>query len=347
MTRTPLHCSTAARVRTRRLASRWMLAYAPLLLLLLPTVSVGAQDAPGGRDHPLIARYPGAQLNAFVEEEYVEFEIVRRVAPPEGRRWGAPVGGRLSLINYLTPSRRTPLEVYRNYQTALRTGGFTTTYACELEACGERRINGQGRYAGELIARRLSSVRAASRPPSVEWTDNPSYFISAERASASGTVYVILFVTPGYAGSDRAAVFQFVLEAAPLEDGLVIVDPDAMRGALATDGRIALYGITFQTGLAELTPASAPQLEAMAALLRGTPSLRVHIVGHTDATGDFAGNLTLSQQRAEAVKSALVSTYGIAAARLDARGVASLAPVASNASDEGRARNRRVELVQR
>lgn len=221
----------------------------PLLACaLLAPMHMGAQDAPGGTDHPLIARYAGAQLNAYMQEEYVELEIVRRTPPPEGRKWGVPVGGKLSLINYLTPPTRTALEVFRNYQTALKAGGFTTTYECELDGCRERRINGQGRYAGELIGRRLSEVRAVSRTPSVEWTDNPSYFISAERSSTTGTAYVILFVTPGYAGSDQAAVFQFVLEAKPVDDGLVTVSTDAMRGALATEGRIALYGLTFAGG---------------------------------------------------------------------------------------------------
>ena len=315
--------------------------------LVLPATTAGAQDAPGGRDHPLIARYTGAQLNAYMQEEYVELEIVRRTPPPEGRRWGAPVGGKLSAINYLTPPGRTALEVFRNYQTALRAAGFTTTYECELDGCRERRINGQGRYAGEVIGRRLTDVRSVSHRPSVEWTDNPSYFLSTERTTATGTVHVILFVTPGYAGSDQASVFQFVLEAKPMDDGMVTVNADAMRTALVAEGRIALYGITFATGSAELTPASTPQLEAMAALLRETPSLRVHIVGHTDDTGDLAGNLALSTRRAEAVRDALVRTHAIAADRLDARGVASLAPVASNRTDEGRARNRRVELVQR
>jgi outer membrane protein OmpA-like peptidoglycan-associated protein len=318
--------------------------FAAAVLLATP---LRAQDAPGGADHPLLARYAGAQLNAYTQEEYVELEIVRRTPPPEGRSWGEPVGGKLSLINYLTPPQRTPLEVFRNYQSALKAGGFSTTYECELDGCRERRINGQGRYAGELIARRLSNKRAVSHPPSVEWTDNPSYFISAERQSPSGTVYVILFVTPGYAGSDQATVFQFVLEAKPMDDGLVTVNASAIRDALADAGHIALYGLTFATGSAELTPASAPQLEAMAELLRATPTLRVQLVGHTDNTGAFAANLALSKQRAEAVKDALDRTFGIAPDRLEAHGVASLAPVASNGTDEGRTRNRRVELVQR
>jgi outer membrane protein OmpA-like peptidoglycan-associated protein len=84
----------------------------------------------------------------------------------------------------------------------------------------------------------------------------------------------------------------------------------------------------------------------MAELLRSQATLRVHIVGHTDNVGSFEANLALSQERAQAVVAALVSDYRIDAKRLAARGVASLSPVASNLTDEGKAKNRRVELVQ-
>ena len=88
------------------------------------------------------------------------------------------------------------------------------------------------------------------------------------------------------------------------------------------------------------------QLDAMAKLLNTNPSLKVFIVGHTDNQGPFPHNLELSQQRAEAVMQALTGTYHVAPARLTAKGIASLSPVASNSEDAGRAQNRRVELVQ-
>ena len=88
-------------------------------------------------------------------------------------------------------------------------------------------------------------------------------------------------------------------------------------------------------------------LSAVAAYLSDHPELRFHVVGHTDAQGSFDHNTRLSQQRAASVVAALVRDHGIAADRLDAHGVGPLAPVFSNVSDAGRARNRRVELVER
>ena len=131
-----------------------------------------------------------------------------------------------------------------------------------------------------------------------------------------------------------------------MESGKVVVNADAMNKALADDGKIALYGIYFDTGKAELKAESKPQLEQMARLLQKSTALKVFIVGHTDNQGLVDANLSLSQQRAEAVIAALTRDYKIDAVRLRARGVANFAPVSSNASEAGRAKNRRVELVE-
>lgn len=116
---------------------------------------------------------------------------------------------------------------------------------------------------------------------------------------------------------------------------------------ITSTGRAAVYGITFDTDEAAIKPESEPVLAEMAKLLRDNPTLNVFIVGHTDSTGSYEHNLKLSQERAAAVVDSLVSGHGIAAARMTAVGVGPVAPVASNDSEDGRAKNRRVELVKR
>ncbi len=96
---------------------------------------------------------------------------------------------------------------------------------------------------------------------------------------------------------------------------------------------------------AEIKPESKAALDEIAKLLKGEPNLKLHVVGHTDNVGGYEPNLGLSRRRAEAVVGALARNYGISAARLTPNGVAYLAPVAVNTTEEGRAKNRRVELI--
>ena len=126
----------------------------------------------------------------------------------------------------------------------------------------------------------------------------------------------------------------------------VTIDAKAMADGLHDAGRVAIYGIHFETGKADLTPESAPALAEIAKLLKADTALTVFVVGHTDMVADAATNVKLSQARAQAVVTALVGQHGIAAARLIPYGAGPYAPVASNRTDEGRAKNRRVELVE-
>jgi len=120
---------------------------------------------------------------------------------------------------------------------------------------------------------------------------------------------------------------------------------DALGAGLKSDGKIAVYGIQFDTGKAELKPASEPALAEIAKLLKAQPALKLHVVGHTDNVAGLELNLKLSRARAEAVVQALTTRFGISAVRLIPHGVGPVAPVTSNDAETGRAKNRRVELV--
>jgi len=122
---------------------------------------------------------------------------------------------------------------------------------------------------------------------------------------------------------------------------------EVMAKDISTTGHAAVYGIFFDTDKADIKPESEPALAEMAKLLKASPTLNLFVVGHTDATGEIGHNMKLSEARAASVTNALVAKLGIAAARLAPYGVGSLAPVASNDTEEGRAKNRRVELVKR
>jgi OmpA-OmpF porin, OOP family len=125
----------------------------------------------------------------------------------------------------------------------------------------------------------------------------------------------------------------------------VVADAAAFGNDLKATGHVAVYGIYFDTDKSELKPESKPALEEIAKLLAQNPGFKLKVVGHTDMTGSLDANMKLSQARAEAVVQALVTRNGVAPSRLKGYGVGPLSPVATNDTDEGRAKNRRVELV--
>ena len=153
---------------------------------------------------------------------------------------------------------------------------------------------------------------------------------------------------------DGGEVWAYLWNENADEYGLVIVEKEEMKqevtassmlSALETTGRIALY-INFDTGKADIQPASMPVIDEIVSLLRNNKQLNVAIEGHTDNVGGAAANQALSEARAKAVMAAIVAK-GVGAARLSAAGFGQTKPIDDNATEAGRARNRRVELVKK
>jgi outer membrane protein OmpA-like peptidoglycan-associated protein len=124
----------------------------------------------------------------------------------------------------------------------------------------------------------------------------------------------------------------------------VTADASSLANALDTSGHIAVYGIHFDTGKATIQPDSETTLDEIVKLLGTHPELHLRVEGHTDNQGNAGLNQTLSEKRAQAVVAWLVA-HGTTASRLSAKGFGASQPVADNSTDEGRAKNRRVELV--
>ncbi len=138
-------------------------------------------------------------------------------------------------------------------------------------------------------------------------------------------------------------ILTIVERAAMVQE--LVANADAFADSLKTTGHIAVEGIYFETGKSELKPESTAAIAEVAKLLKGDAGLKLYVVGHTDNAGVLEGNMKLSQSRAQSVVQALVKSHGIEAARIKAYGSGPYTPVASNDAEEGRAKNRRVELV--
>ncbi|MBA4155290.1 OmpA family protein [Flavobacterium sp.] len=132
-----------------------------------------------------------------------------------------------------------------------------------------------------------------------------------------------------------------VLEVASMEQDIVV----NMQESIDRDGKIALYGILFDTDKSNIKPESKVALNEIKDYLNENPTIKIFIVGHTDNTGIFSNNTTLSKARATSIKNYLVSIGKIQAVRLSTDGVASLCPISTNDTEQGRKLNRRVEIV--
>ena len=145
---------------------------------------------------------------------------------------------------------------------------------------------------------------------------------------------------------DAGSYQVWIVEEAEMEQDIVI-DANSMLVDINEQGRVALYGIYFDFDKSEVNSESDPTIKEIAKLLSENKNLKLYVVGHTDNVGDFSYNMKLSESRAEAVVKILVSKYNIDKNRLTPAGVGPLCPVTTNDTEEGKAKNRRVELIKK
>jgi OmpA-OmpF porin, OOP family len=141
---------------------------------------------------------------------------------------------------------------------------------------------------------------------------------------------------------DNFGIFSIEIDVMKQE-----VSAQDIEGTISSTGKIALYGILFDTGKSDIKPESEKAISSVATYLKENPDVNVYIVGHTDNVGDYTMNQKLSKSRGEAVKNYLVTRHNILATRLTGDGVGPVCPVTTNETEEGRSLNRRVEIVKK
>ena len=327
-----------------RRATAWLHCLFATMLLATAAQAQPAlpADVPGGKDHPLVGRYEGSRITAYGQQDFAAKAMLSSTLTRASNYKLAPANtttreGRYTHIAYQAPFGRSSLEVFRNQVSRVTGQGFRTVFACEEAACVDDPK--QARYM------------------SLSWSDTGEHKIGADRKiryallerDQAGTLTTVAIRTAEHGAPNVGprTVVSVVESKAMEPDKIVFVDASAMRAAIDVSGRVALYGILFDTDKAEIKPESKATLAEIAKFLRANPKLDLVVAGHTDAQGAFDYNVALSKRRAAAVVAALVGQHGIAASRLTAFGAGMAAPVASNDDDAGRSKNRRVELVKR
>ncbi len=147
-----------------------------------------------------------------------------------------------------------------------------------------------------------------------------------------------------YASSEGNFYKVIAVKAKEMEQQVVAANADGWSDQINQTGRVSVYGINFDTGKATIKPESEAVLKELLALFQKQPDWYMVVAGHTDNVGTDAINIPLSRQRAEAVV-AWLAAKGVDRSRLVATGLGSKKPLADNTTDDGRAKNRRVDLV--
>ena len=268
------------------------------------------------------------------------------------------VEGARTRIAYLLPADRSPLEVLRNYEDVVKAAGGEVLFTCKGDACGgdpNRSSAGGGGHSSLMmyfvVESQLKDASFSNGACAQASGIDDQRFFAAKIPQSAGDAYVTVHTFQisdtlyCKAFNGRTVAIVHVLEPKARDQKMVVVKADEMARTIGSTGRVALYGIFFEFDKADLKAESNPTLMEIAQLLKSDPKLAILIVGHTDNQGAYDYNIELSRRRAEAVTKALVANHGADAKRLRGAGVGMLAPAASNDAEEGRAKNRRVEIV--
>lgn len=263
------------------------------LLAIVPCARAQDEDKPvdaeGCKDSPLIIRMPGSTIHSCENKEYDQ-ATVPVGKDKDGNVVEKTVEGEFHSWDYGTRDGVSEIQVFRNFETALRQGGFKIIFEDS---------------PGQITAQKGDT-----------W-----YYLQN-----SGSYYYQTIVT----------VKQMQQE--------VTADASSLADEISKSGHVAVYGIHFDTGKAVILPDSEEILGQIVKLMQDNADWKLRIEGYTDNAGSAAGNQVLSEKRAQAVVDWL-ATHGIVKTRLAAKGFGAANPVADNGTEDGRAKNRRVELA--
>jgi outer membrane protein OmpA-like peptidoglycan-associated protein len=326
-----------------------------------------ARDIADAADSEVVGRLPGSliigQDRSQLDQVTYPMSELKKTDRKVGNNayWMEPdethiaEGERIRTI-YLADQSMNPFGVVRAYEKDLVDRGAEVLWSCKDDICG----GAQGRTGGigggwiglfyylwpdtNPVDAQVTHARCAQR---MRISDQHYRLFKMPNEGATISVLAYRLREAGNCEGVNARTIAIVdvvgTEAEAVE--LTTVSAAEMQSEIASTGKIALYGINFDSGKDSLRSDSTDTINQIARLMTSEPELKLLIVGHTDSVGSFEYNQDLSERRSRSVVRALINQHGIAQSRLFPVGVAFASPVAPNDTDEGKAQNRRVELV--
>ena len=339
-----------------------LLSLAAASLVSGQTLPEFEKDATGSKDHPMLKRIEGSTILRFTTKKFDGHQIpLERVVfnyeTQKFNAWKKVVAeGARTTIFYRQPKDAATLECIRGYQEELKSNGFEVLFegssGGKPQDDGNTLDNGYGRFLKEVYQTETDYALQEYTLPGCE--DFRYTALKKAGEGGAGDVYVTIFagaITDSWKDLEKGlapgtvAARVDVIETKAMQNRMVQVKAAEMEKQISTTGRVALYGIYFDTNKAMLKAESDSTLQEVQKLLQDDVELKLLVVGHTDNVGEFEFNRDLSNRRAAAVVEALTGRFGISKQRLFPFGSSFASPAAPNTTEDGRAKNRRVELV--
>ena len=315
------------------------------VLFLTAIVQSFAADIDGSKDHPSFKRYEGSEIMLYSSHEYDSYTIALGKAQNSKLLvQSREMEGAITRLTYKIPTGRSPLEVIRNYGNDLIESGFQLLFEGSKESLGS--------YFSEAAG--YKKIIWPPNIPALTFNSDQQRYLAVEKKSDKGSIVIAIYAVENrfWAGNlknvekGQTLLQVDIVESKPMETKMVTIAAGEMAEKISTSGSIALYGIYFDTNKASIKPESTEALEQIAKLLQTNSELKLLVVGHTDNVGSYDYNMELSKNRAGSVVKELTDKYSIKSDRLSPIGVAFACPIGSNKTDQGRTKNRRVELVE-
>lgn len=294
-----------------------------ITLLFLASIIGSTLAASQQNGHPLITPYQGVEKIDTSETKFADYSLITGFDFENKTPTGQSVTGTLTRLYHDNPDGRSILEVFKNYEDSLKESGLAVIWQCHGD---DECFTSSTRNA----YKQFNGIRAIN--------GGDSRYLAGKLMNDRTVYHIALAV-------GRRGTSIDIVESRVMETGMVTINKDYLLNALKIDGSVKVDGLVFAHNDSQLLPESQPSMRVLAELLADNPGLQLFVVGHTDITGDIEYNLNLSKKRADSVIRQLVQDHAISSDRLTAYGVGPLAPKTSNDDENGRATNRRVEVV--
>jgi len=316
-----------------------------LLVIVIATMistNIFAQsttDIKGAKDYPLVSRFEGSVIQYYKATKWDTYKLPVFENDITKPNYHNPLvlEGKIMRWQYSVSPDNNPAYVMKNYETAFKNSGYKILL--KGKPGEDFKMNPAGFYGefyGDWEKLKLEKFGFKYEP-----IGNHIAIIVAKTHKSNNDIYIVEVISDF---SNTTMITQDVIEVEAADTGMVTAKN--MADDIAATGHIAIYDIHFDAGKSKIKLESANALKNIAEYLNAHSDKQFFIVGHAAGIGDFTQGMELSELRAKAVINELVTKYGVNKTQLKAYGVGALCPLESNKSEAGRAKNRRVEIVE-